>query len=295
MKFVLLIIFTGLILLLAQCKQRNAETNHKATPILDSESLDSLKNLTYLVLSPNEMLSDILTDVKSLNTEIVNPKNNAVKYINAKHQAMNLGVYIADFAYLNLTQNRTNALEYFKVIRDLAQKNNIYGCFDQAIFDRIQDNLANSDSLISISQEMYYNMSDILENSNRPKVYALISSGALVESLYLTVMNVTKYADYEPLARKLFEQEKVIQNLNSFISIYKDDPDIKSVYDQLQNLKKIMGQAERKSIKRKVIRDKNNHLEVKGGEDIMVTEKSFDEFRDKVIIIRNDIVNVSNK
>lgn len=208
---------------------------------------------------------------------------------------MNLGIYIADFAYLNLSQNRANALEYFKVIRSLAQKSNIYGCFDESIFNRIQDNLAIRDSLISISQEMYYNMSDILENSNRPKVYALISSGALIESLYLSVMNVANYSDYKQLAGKLFEQEKVLQSLNNFISNYKSDPDLKIVFNQLEDLKKIVGTAEHKSTAQKVTKDINNHLKVSGGEEIIVSEKSFNEFKDKVMTIRNEIVNVSNK
>jgi len=229
-----------------------------------------------------------------LNTDIVNPKTNSVKYINTNREAINLGVYIADFAYLNFSENRTNALDYFKVIRDLAQKNDIYGCFDAIIFDRIQNNLANRDSLVLISQEMYYHMSDILENSNRPKVNAFISSGALVESLYLTVMNISKYSDNEPLVKKLFEQEQLVQSLNSFISTFKNDPDSKTICEQINSLKIIMDQAERKYTKRKVTRDKNNHFDVKGGEDRKVTEILFNEFKNKVILIRNDMVNVSN-
>ncbi len=288
-------IYLGVILLFVQCTQRNNVNKNSNSLYNKTVNPDSLKALINFVLSPNEIINEILTDSKKFNTEIVNSKANSLKYISSNNQAINLGVYISDFAYLNLSGSRANSLDYFKIISGLAQKNNIYGCFDDAIFNRIEDNLANRDSLINISEEMYYNMTDVLENSKRPKLYALISSGALVESFYLAVMNISDFSENNKVIQKLFEQEKIVKNVNAFLSINIDDPYIRIVYNQIQSLIQIMEKAERKSIKLKVIRDKNSHLDIKGGEDIKVNEKLFDEFKNKVIIIRNEMVNISNE
>ncbi len=287
-------IYILLLIFFVQCIRHNSgiKNNSQNSETVNS---DSLKTVINFVLSPNEIINEILADNKSFNTDIVNPKGNISKYINSNSQATNLGIYISDFAYLNLSGYRTNALDYFKIISELAQKINIYGCFDEAIFNRIQNNLADRDSLIGISEEMYYNMTDILENSKRPKVYILISSGALIESFYLAIMNISVNSDSEKIKKKLFEQEKLLKNTNIFISTIKGDQDIKVVYDQIQSLISIMDKAERKSVKKSIVHNKNNHLEIKGGEEIKISDTLFEEFKSKVETIRNDMVNVSNK
>ncbi|HEX3008428.1 MAG TPA: hypothetical protein VHO90_12530 [Bacteroidales bacterium] len=75
-------------------------------------------------------------------------------------RALNLGVYITDLAYINLNNDRTEALQYFKSIRELSQKLNIYQPFYGSIYDRIQKNIAVQDSLDAIFTEIYYNMLD---------------------------------------------------------------------------------------------------------------------------------------
>lgn len=285
----------GIALCLIQCKPRPKVGDHQNVMQSDTIVDDSTLNISYLMLSPNEVLGEILNDKRKLNPLLVNSKSNAPKYVDAKQQAMNLGVYITDFGYLNLSNNKTNVIDYFRVIRDLAQKNNIYGCFDEAIFNRIQDNLANNDSLLVISQDMYYNMIEILENSNRQKVYALVSSGALIESLYLSVMNVNDFNDYKNIAQKVFDQEKLLENFYKLLEIYKSDKDINSVLIQFDSLKRIISLTDKKHNKRKIIKNKNSHFEIKGGDDFVVNESTFNAFRESVKKTREDIISSSNK
>jgi hypothetical protein len=251
--------------------------------------------MVYLLLSPNEILSEIFTQELTLNTQLLNPRGNAGKYLDVKHQALNLGVYIGDFAYLNVCSNKSYALDYFKIIRDLAQKNNIYGCFDEAVFNRIQNNLANSDSLIAISQEMYYNMSDILENANRQNIYALIASGAIIESLYISVMNTGDLMDNEQLAQRIFDQKQLFDSFYAFVSLFKTEPDIKSVIAKLDIIKKILAKTNVNATKKVVSKDKQGHIEVKGGQDVVGSKAVFKELKESIIIIRQDITSVSTK
>lgn len=283
-----------LLLIIVQCKSKGNDSAHLTDSKSDAAYKDSILEVSYLMLSPNEVLNEIFNEKHALNPQLVNPRENAVKYISAKPQALNLGVYITDFGYLNISDNKTNVLDYFRIIRDLAQKNNIYGCFDEAIFNRIQENLTNNDSLLMISQDMYYSMIDILEGSNRQKVFALIASGALIESLYLSVMNVTKYSEYENITQKVFEQKKLIENFYALLSKYKNDPDIKTVMVQLKDLNEIIT-YHKKQVAKKIVKNKHSHFEVKGGEDIIVNEKSFNDFKASVLKTRLNIISFSTK
>lgn len=276
-------------LLFSGCNTKNGG-NSTPTPSKETISSDSLRNLTYLLLSPNEILEDIFYRKIELDPGLVNPTENASKYLNTKHISLNLGVYIADFAYLNLNQNRTNSLDYFKTIRDMAHKINIYSGIDEGIFNRIQDNLANNDSLISITQEMYYNMSDELESSNRQNIYSLIASGALIESVYLSVMNVQDFKDFRDIAQKIFEQRDLFDGFFSFINNYKSDDEVKSIISELDSLREILNNSSVSSEKMIIKKDQNNHLTVKGGRNITVTEISFRKFKSSVIKTREDIV-----
>jgi hypothetical protein len=280
-------------LLACRTNTKPATGKNNAESKVDSAQIDSDEGIIYLMLSPNEILNEIFSTKIELNPDLLNPKNNAPKYLDIKHQALNLGVYIADFAYLNLCKDKSNALDYFRIIRNLAQKNNIYGCFDQSTFDRIQDNLANNDSLINISEEMYYHMTEILENANRQNINALISSGVLVESLYLSVLSIDKLPDYKELTQKIFGQKALFDDFYAFISTYKNDKDVKSVVDQLNILKKILNKSRVETEKQKIIKNHKNHLEVKGGQNIVVDEATFEQFKTNVIIVRQTFINVN--
>jgi hypothetical protein len=289
----------GITLLLVQCQANNKSNKDSSGILLDSLTnpdtikVDSNNRVTYMLLSPNEILGEIFIDKNALNLQLINPIANAAKYVDTKHEALNLGVYIADFAYLNLNENKTNALEYFKTIRDLAQKINIYGYFNKEFFDRIEKNLAKTDSLIRISQEMYYSMSDLLENSSRQNIFALISSGALIESLYLSTMNVSKLADYQNIAKKIFEQKFIFDNFYDFTYAYRNDADVRAVLRQLDTLKKILQEAEKNSTAKTVSEGEGDKVVISGGDDIQVNDKIFNSFKESVVKTRQEIVNVT--
>jgi hypothetical protein len=292
----ILIVLLGL-LLVVRCQPGNKQStqNNDTISFIDTFTIDTLENVTYMLLSPNEILGEIFSNKSNLNPLLVNPKTNAAKYIDTKHQALNLGVYIADFAYLNLNENKTNALDYFKTIRDLAQKLNIYGYFDETFFSRIEKNLANSDSLLYISKEMYYTMSDLLENANRQNIFALISSGAIIETLYLSAQSINNISDYKFVAGKVLEQKYIFDNFYSFTALHKNDKDVRSVLMHLATIKKILDEIEKKSTEKTITKDKEKHIIIGGGDELVLDAKIFNELKEKVTESRQDIVSIANK
>jgi hypothetical protein len=246
--------------------------------------------MNYLLPSPDEVLSEIISEKMSINPQLVNPRTNAPYYLDRKPLAVNLGVYIADFAYLNLNNNKTNSLEYFNLIRDLCQKLNIYGVFNEAFFTRVQNNLMNNDSLSLIASDMYSQLSDVLSNSKRLEDYAQISTGALIESLYLSALSIPNYKNYSIVVKKLFEQKTLLQNYYEYASQFKSDPDVKSALDQLDSIKVIFDLANEKSSERTITKDKKNHIVIKGGVAVNANELTFAKFVKSISKTRQSII-----
>jgi hypothetical protein len=259
------------------------------------EKKDSIATINFLLPSPDEILSEIIPGKVEFNPQLVNPKTNVSNYLDTKYQALNLGVYLTDFAYLNLNDKKNEALAYFKVIRNLAQKVNIYGLFNQSVYDRIQNNLANKDSLSSISKELYYNMLDILESAKRNNIYALAASGALIEALYISTMVVKNYTEYQTVAQKIFEQKYVVSNFYEFASQFEGDKDVKSILIQINNLKQALESSPVKTTEKKVKMDKKDHFIIGGGEEIIINEVTFKHFKENVIKTRNSFIKVLQK
>ncbi|OFX83815.1 MAG: hypothetical protein A2W99_02995 [Bacteroidetes bacterium GWF2_33_16] len=276
----------------SQCKSDKPDTSESSQELLVS---DSLSNIVFLLPSPDEILNEIFFEEVELNPAFISPITNSEKYLDTRYQALNLGVYIADFAYLSFTDNKNKEIEYLKVIRDLSEKVNLYGLMDENLLNRIQANLTNNDTLQTISQEMYYNLSDMLENTNRSNIFTLISTGTIVEALYLASMNVTNYKEFEEVIKRMFEQKFVFENFYEFAMQYSTDEYVKSILSHLDQLKQMFEDLQKSKTETKVTKTEGNNFRIEGGIEFIVNEQVFQNFKINIIKIREEIINVSNK
>ncbi|HOT15293.1 MAG TPA: hypothetical protein PK252_11085 [Bacteroidales bacterium] len=292
MKILKIAIILGVITSLTQCK-----CSHSKAPatLMELDSLhDSISDVSYVLPAPDEMLSDIMSYTMTINPKLANSLENAKRYPDNKSQAINLGVYVADFAYLNLNKNKTNALDYFKTIRELAIKLNVYEFIDESFFDRVQNNLTNNDSLILISRELYFNMSEILENANRNNVFALISAGAIIETIYLSSYSVSNFNDCQAIIYKIFEQKYLLATMFEFVSMYKKDPEFSSIISDLEKIKDILDKGSESDKLATIVKDKENHFKAESSElQYNVDEKLFNELKIAINEVRNNIVTTS--
>ncbi|MEE4197054.1 MAG: hypothetical protein V2I54_05380 [Bacteroidales bacterium] len=292
--YILVAVFVSL-LLLAGCNSCKHESTDSAGEIESTENIrieDSLREVIYVLPSPNEILAEIFIEEVNINPLFVNPYTHARDYLDTRSQAVNLGVYIADFAYLSYSSETTTELEYLKVIKQLSEEVNIYGLMENKTMKRIQNNLTQKDTLNKISQELYYKISSNLENSNRENIFTLISTGAIVESLYLSVMIVDDFDDYREIIEKMYEQKFVFDNFYEYAQIYEDDPYVKMIIDQLEILKQTFDQLNETENQPEVVQQDDETLRFTGGSEFVVNHENFDRFKTNIISIRNEIVQV---
>ncbi|MCK5170148.1 MAG: hypothetical protein KAQ75_09720, partial [Bacteroidales bacterium] len=129
---------------------------------------------------------------------------------------------------------------------------------------------------------------DELEYTNRNKTLVLIYTGSIIESLYLAVNNIN-YDDSKIITEKIMEQYIVINNLYDFLLQYKEDPDIKSTIEQLDSIKYFMNKCN-KDGDISVQKDEQNHLDFKGGDEVIYNIDDFESVKSKIIELRKSIV-----
>jgi hypothetical protein len=292
-----LIIVLGLLsfFVFTHCKSEKKENDQQTTEQQESkQGFGQSDQVVYTLPSPDEMFSEIFVEDLDLKPEYVNPVTNATNYVDVKSQAVNLGVYISDFAYLSaVDDNSTDELEYLKVIRELMDKVNLYGIVDENMLNRINNNLMVKDSIDKISQELYYKMSNTLENSDRNNILVLVSTGAIVEALYLAINNIDFNQSGE-IIQKIFDQKFVFDNYYEFASQYKDDIYVKTVLKELTAIKDMFDHLDFNQTDIKVTKEsESDYLVIQGGKEIIVTEEAYIGFRENITNVRTLLVSIT--
>lgn len=121
------------------------------------------------------------------NDALLNPVEKLNSYMNQSSQALNLGVYGADLAYLSNYNNAQLKLDYFKVVEDLATELNIRNNIDQSLIDRFASNIDSRDSLYKLNANLFKAADQYLKQNDEEEVAALVLSGGWIEALHLSM------------------------------------------------------------------------------------------------------------
>lgn len=121
------------------------------------------------------------------NDALLNPVAKVNSYMNQSSQALNLGVYGADLAYLSNYNNAQLKLDYFKVVEDLATELNIRNNIDQSLIDRFASNIDSRDSLYKLNANLFKAADQYLKQNDEEEVAALVLSGGWIEALHLSM------------------------------------------------------------------------------------------------------------
>jgi hypothetical protein len=122
---------------------------------------------------------------------------------------------------------------------------------------------------------MYAQLTEVLSNSNRLEDYAQISTGALIESLYLSALSIPNFKNYGTVVKKLLQQKMLLENYYEYASQFRSDKDVNAALNQLDSIKVIFDLTGKKAANRTFTKDKKNHLVINGGDEVIVDELAF--------------------
>ncbi len=203
----------------------------------DSGNKGSILNFDgqlFSIPSPIQTASLIKGSGIDFNGDLANNPSNIDNYTTAFKQALNLGVYGADFAYISYYGQDQSSLQYMKNIRMLVESLDLSSAIDQKLAERIANNINNQDSLMVISSAMFRTTDNYLKNSDRNDIASLILAGGFIESLYFSA-NLAKMDKSGELAKRIGEEKQTVSTMMNLLAKH-DDPNFKKLVEEFSGL-----------------------------------------------------------
>jgi hypothetical protein len=186
---------------------------------VNEESLKKVQNIMHTIPSPTDMAYLVKEAGADYDAFKLNDVKNVSEYSTAQMQALNLGVYGGDLSYTVVFNQNQESLLYLGCTKKLAEKLGLSKAFNDEIIERMELNLDNQDSLLTIISEAYYNIDSYLKENERGLVSAQIIAAGWIEGLYLGTQIATNDPS-EKILKRIAEQKVSLQNLIALVDDY---------------------------------------------------------------------------
>jgi len=202
-------------------KQAEEEIYEAMEIEIDSAATQLVKfnNTLFSLPSPYQLAIMVKENGLTYNREILNPTNNLANYTNNYKKSLNLGIFGADLAYLNIYEQVPDAINYFSAIKVLAQDIGVTEAFDMNTMQSIERNMGNKDSLLYIISNTYRSADAYLKANDRNDVGVLVLAGGWIEGLHI-LLQIVKDQKNQEIINRIGENKQPLENLIKILSPY---------------------------------------------------------------------------
>ncbi len=232
-----------------QNKKPSAEKQTKVEA-LQQQKLQSVKTLFYNVPSPIEVTEIIKKMNLPYNPDLMNSVSNSDNYLSQADVAINIGIYGADLSYIRIYEQFQDAARYLAVIKKFTRELGIPEEQEKITARRMEANIENQDSLLSIITDTFTKSDSYLKENQRGGVAALIIFGGWVETLYLATNIVDLKNPQKEMVNLISQQKHSVKNLIGLLNQYRDNykinqilPDLKKLDAKFQEITQTKGSA----------------------------------------------------
>ncbi len=222
----------------------NDSTHDTITVVDGTDSIKiRFKQLVSAMPVPFDMLKKFSGAHLPFRGEILNIPERAVSYNGAGYQAMNLGIYGADLAYMISQDKLAESAPYLKSIRRLSDAIVVPTAFDLKLLKRYDANLDQKDSLQSLMQTSYKRIDSTLQGNDRLALATLVLTGGWLESMYLTTQHINGEQQNEKnkvLFDMLAVQQPYAENITGLLGSFPNDSICKNLHADFLILKKAL-------------------------------------------------------
>ena len=122
------------------------------------------------------------------------------------------------------------------MVKQIGDEIGVSTTIDANVAKRLEKNVGNSDSLASITDDLYYNSFEDLQKGKQGSTLALMVAGGYIESLYI-VTNLNKFDAKNPATQRIADQKYTLDNIIEFMKKFESDASVAEVIKDLNNLK----------------------------------------------------------
>lgn len=234
-------IIAVLIFTLTGCK--NAKENRQGdapTQDVPEQKEEIIQDLSgYPIPTSSEITELVYKAGAPYINNLSNEPGKAGNYITQRDMALNLGVYGTDLCYASTHAMKHGTMLYLEASKTLIDELGISTTFNSDYATRIENNLDDRDSVISIVTDSFYDTWNYLVENKQDVLARLVVCGSWIEGIYTTT-NIAKNArDNTKFLEILAQQKTSLNSLVSLMESVKDLEDVSSVFKGLFDLQDI--------------------------------------------------------
>lgn len=220
----------------------NSQVSEDESAQKAQENATKVRDIFYAVPSPMEMASMLKKVGATYDASILNDVKNVQNYSSARSQALNLGIYGADLSYASVFNQNQESIIYLSCAKKLADNLGVTKAFNDETIERIEANVDNRDSLLTIVSETYYMLDAYLKENGRDHVSALVIAAGWVEGLHIsTSIAAGEASPSEMLLERIADQKMSLDNLIALVEAYNTENQIDDILADLRAIEKAFG------------------------------------------------------
>jgi hypothetical protein len=277
-------------LMLVSCggdKNEGTEENSGIDTVKTEVQTNQVTETFFQVPSPGEMLTFIkmVGGKNNKNVSFLNSPDNQKNYTDNKAKALNFGIYSCDLSYCSIFEIGSEALKYFKVVKQLGDQIGVSAAIKPEVLKRLEGNIGNPDSLSVITDDVYFTSFQTLEDGKQGPTLSLVVAGGWIESLYIAT-NLSKYSADSPVVERLADQKYTLDNLIEFLKKYESDASVASVLAQFVELQAEFNKIGEKDAVAVTSTDKTKKI-LGGSKELALSAEQYKVIVEKIKSIRN--------
>ena len=186
------------------------------------------------------------------NPDFLNDPNSVTKYTLEFFKATNLGIYGSDLNIASSFDQTQESMVFLKCVNMLAGNLGVNNVFDQRLFDRIQAQENNKDSILEIVTAAFKKVDETLKYNNRPATSAFILAGCWIEGLYVSCQMAVE-ANNEAIVKAILQQKESLKHLIVMLESADLPNNAKFVVEDLRQLYRAFDVAETQTVYNKEV------------------------------------------
>lgn len=200
------------------------------TSVMNDSLQMKYRSLIENLPAPVEMLRKLTNSGITFRDSLVNVPENVSRYSNTNSQAINLGIYGADMAYLTAMEQFGQVGPYIRSVKKIADVIVIPTAFDEGILKQYDKNRSNRDTLNEIIVKSYKKIDATLQDNQRLSLATLVVCGSWIEAMYITTQHLEDTEKKMPgngpksLYEMLDHQKAHLESLSKLAGNFNNDP-----------------------------------------------------------------------
>jgi hypothetical protein len=297
-KFITIFLTIVVVVLFNSCNNNSNQNNNDTTTNEDTSVLKTdvshekrVKKIFYTIPSPIELSNLLKKAGVPYEKSIVNPLSNYDNYITIQQLAFNLGVYGTDVSYARIMDQIQTSLNYIIVIKKISDKLGIPEEDTKDIFERLEKNINNKDSVLNLIAQSYGNADSFFKNNDQGNIAAMVLLGGWIEGMYIALNIAEEAQDKDLIYRRIAEQKMSLTNLIELLKSYKSDTIIAKYIGDLEELQVVFDNINIVYKNNKIKTDTANKITIINGEStVAIKDDQLEKIKSIVSRIRNSII-----